>query len=67
MSKSVLKSLTRFLTDKRDQIVRTVSVVDPYWEYEQTYGLPVLKEFEVVDFDELLRAIDEFSEEISSG
>jgi len=55
-----------FLLHKREDIVRTVKVQTPgYWS--ATYGEsdPSSDEIEVIDFDQLVSAIDEFEKELA--
>lgn len=56
-----LPQLTHWLRARRHQIVTTQKI--HYGEYDQTYGTPTIGEIEAIDFDALLAAIDEFSQE----
>jgi hypothetical protein len=57
----MLKQLVVYLRERRYDLVSTIKIADRSGEYDQTYGYPVLAEFETVDFDKLLEAIDEFA------
>ena len=57
----MLKTLSDFLRNNKERIVRTHAVLTEDWN--PTYGLgdPRSVDIEVVDFDALCLAIDEFS------
>ena len=57
----MLKALADFLRNNKERIVRTHAVLTEDWS--PTYGLgdPRSVDIEVVDFDALCLAIDEFS------
>ena len=56
--------LANWLLDRREDIVREVQVLEPRWD--PTYGAqpPAETTIEVVDFDKLCRAIDDFQVEL---
>lgn len=60
----LLVELLAFLRERRDQIVRSVTVMRPRWD--PTYGDqgPVETDIDVVDFDNLLAEMDAFGEEL---
>jgi len=58
----MLKQLVVYLRERRYDLVTNVRIEDRSGEYDQTYGYPVMAEFETVDFDRLLEAIDEFAD-----
>jgi hypothetical protein len=61
-----LKGLTEYLRKERAHIVKTVAVQVEY--HDPTYGAQMTTDYiETVDFDALLRAIDEFTEELKEG
>jgi hypothetical protein len=61
LMKELVKQVTEFLRNRRD-IVKTVAVQVEY--FDPTYGAKLNTEhIEVIDFNALLNAIDEFAEE----
>ena len=57
-----LKQLVLYLQERRYNLVSMVTITDRHGEYDATYGYPVVVEFETVDFDKLLKAIDAFAD-----
>ena len=59
--KKMLIELVAHLRERRSDIVQTQKI--HYGEPDQTYGVPTIAEFEVIDFDSLVLAIDVFARE----
>lgn len=59
-----MSTLTDYLRDKKDKIVREVTVLEPQWSC--TYGAQDPKEtsIDIVDFEALLQEIDNFTESL---
>lgn len=60
----LLVELLAFLRERRDQIVRSVTVLEPRWDPTHGHQDPGQKDIDVVDFDALLAEIDAFGEEL---
>lgn len=57
----MIAALVRFLRDNRNSICRTVEVKGGH--FDPTFGWQSrMEEIEVIDFDSLLSAMDEFAE-----
>ena len=57
----MLKALSDFLRENRGRIVRTHAVLTEDWNPTYGMGDPRSVDIEVIDFDALCLAIDEFS------
>jgi hypothetical protein len=62
-----VKALADFLRKHRHRIVREQSVLEPRWDMTFGEQPPTTATIEVIDFDRLCEAIDEFGGDLIAG